>query len=144
METTRHDLPPGWHYDEDTGAIMRDVIHRMGRRCFNWDYCGKGVYMVTMTLADRSKPLFGRLVGESPETAAIELTELGQAVDAHLRRISEFTPEIELLGAQLMPEHLHAVLRVMRRMAKPLGIALRGFKGGASQLFWRSMAKRGL
>ena len=137
METTRHDLPPGWHYDEDTGAIMRDVIHRMGRRCFNWDYCGKGVYMVTMTLADRSKPLFGRLVGESPETAAIELTKLGQAVDAHLRRISEFTPEIELLGAQLMPEHLHAVLRVKRRMAKPLGIALRGFKGGASQLFWR-------
>lgn len=137
METTRHDLPPGWHYDEDTGAIMRDVIHRMGRRCFNWDYCGKGVYMVTMTLADRSKPLFGRLVGESPETAAIELTELGRDVDAHLRRIGEFTPEIELLGAQLMPEHLHAVLRAKRRMAKPLGIALRGFKGGASQLFWR-------
>ena len=137
METTRHDLPPGWHYDEDTGAIMRDVIHRMGRRCFKWDYCGKGVYMVTMTLADRSKPLFGRLVGESAETAAIELSELGQAVDAHLWRIGEFTPEIELLGAQLMPEHLHAVLRVMRQMAKPLGIALRGFKGGASQLFWR-------
>ena len=137
METTRHHLPPGWHYDEDTGAIMRDVIHRMGRRCFRWDYRGRGVYMVTMTLADRSKPLFGRLVGESPETAAIELTELGRAVDAHLRRIGEFTPEIELLGAQLMPEHLHAVLRVKRRMAKPLGIALRGFKGGASQLFWR-------
>lgn len=137
MKPTRHDLPPGWHYDEDTGAIMRDVIHRMGRRCFNWDYCGKGAYLVTMTLADRSKPLFGRLVGESAETAAIELTELGRAIDAHLRRIGEFTPEIELLGAQLMPEHLHAVLRVKRRMAKPLGIALRGFKGGASQLFWR-------
>ena len=137
METTRHDLPPGWHYGEDTGAIMRDVIHRMGRRCFRWDYCGKDIYMVTMTLADRSKPLFGRLVGESAETAAIELTELGRAVDAHLRRISEFTPEIELLGAQLMPEHLHAVLRVLRRMAQPLGLAIRGFKGGASQLFWR-------
>ena len=137
METTRHDLQPGWHYDEDTGAIMRDVIHRMGRRCFRWDYCGKGTYMITMTLTDRSKSLFGRLVGVSAETAAIELSELGRAVDAHLRRISEFTPEIELLGAQLMPEHLHAVLRVKRRMAKPLGFALRGFKGGASQLFWR-------
>ena len=137
METARHDLQLGWHYDEDTGAIMRDVIHRMGRRCFRWDYCGKGTYMITMTLADRSKPLFGRLAGESAETAAIEPSELGRAVDAHLRRIGEFTPEIELLGAQLMPEHLHAVLRVKRRMAKPLGLALRGFKGGASQLFWR-------
>jgi len=137
MKTPKHPLPPGWHYDEDTDAIMRDVIHRMGRRCFRWDYCGKGTYMVTMTLADRSMPLFGRLVGESAETAAIELSELGRAVDSHLRRISKFTPEMELLGAQLMPEHLHAVLRVKKRMAKPLGIALRGFKGGASQLFWR-------
>ena len=137
METKRQDLPSGWHYDEDTGAIMRDVIHRMGRRCFRWDYYGKGAYMITMTLADRSTPLFGRLVGDSAETAHIELSELGRAVDAHLRRISEFTPEIELLGAQLMPEHLHAVLRVKQRMVKPLGIAIRGFKGGASQLFWR-------
>ena len=137
MGTTKFDLPPGWHYDEDTGAILRDVIHRMGRRCLKWDYCGKGVYMITMTLADRSTPLFGRLVGDSAETAAIELSELGRAVDSHLRRISEFTPEIELLGAQFMPEHLHAVLRVTQRMAKPLGIAIRGFKGGASQLFWR-------
>lgn len=24
-------LPPGWHVDEDTGAWVRDVIHRMGR-----------------------------------------------------------------------------------------------------------------
>ena len=133
-------LPPGWHYDEDTGAIMRDVIHRMGRRCFAWDYCCRAAYLVTMTLADRSRPLFGRLVGQSAETAAIELTELGHAIDAHMRRIGDFTPEIEVLGIQLMPEHLHAVLRVKQRMKKPLGIALRGFKGGASQIYWRLCA----
>ena len=118
-------IPPGWHLDEDTGALMRDVIHRMGRRCFRWDYCGTGAYLVTMTLADRSQPLFGRLVGDSAETAAIALSPLGRAIDAHVRRIGEFTPEIEVLAAQLMPEHLHIVLRVKRRMAKPLGIALR-------------------
>ncbi len=126
---------PGWHLDETTGALMRDVIHRMGRRCFRWDYCGTGAYLITMTLADRSRPLFGRLVGNSPETATIELSPLGREIDAHLRRIGEFAPEIEVLAAQLMPEHLHAVLRVKRRMAKPLGIALRGFKGGASQIY---------
>ena len=82
-------LPPGWHYDEDTGAIMRDVIHRMGRRCSAWDYCCRAAYLVTLTLADRSRPLFGRLVGQSAETAAIELTELGHAIDAHMRRIGE-------------------------------------------------------
>ena len=146
-------IPPGWHLDEDTGALMRDVIHRMGRRCFRWDYCGTGAYLVTMTLADRSQPLFGRLIGDSAETAAIALSPLGHAIDAHVRRIGEFTPEIEVLAVQLMPEHLHVVLRVKRRMTKPLGIALRGFKGGASQIYWRlapsaqegaRTAKRGL
>ena len=55
-------LPPGWHVDEKTGHIVRDTIHHMGRRCRNWDYCGRGCYLITITLADRSRPLpSGRL-----------------------------------------------------------------------------------
>ena len=80
-------LPPGWHYDEDTGAIMRDVIHRMGRRCRNWDYHGRGTYLITMVLADRSKPIFGQLTGASPDAAAIALSPLGLAIDALLKTI---------------------------------------------------------
>ncbi len=133
-------LPPGWHRDESTGCLVRDVIHRMGRRAFRWDYCGTGTYLITMTLADRSRPLFGRLVGTGPESARIELSPLGREIDGHLRNIGAFSPEIEALAVQLMPEHLHAVLRVHHRMSKPLGIALRGFKGGASKIYWRSCA----
>lgn len=131
-------LPPGWHRDESTGCLIRDVIHRMGRRAFRWDYFGTGTYLVTMTLADRSRPLFGRLVGTNPESARIDLSPLGREIDAHLRNIGAFSPEIEALAVQLMPEHLHAVLRVHHRMSQPLGIALRGFKGGASKIYWRS------
>ncbi len=50
----------------------------MGRRAFRWDYCGTGTYLITMTLADRSRPLFGRLVGTGPESARIELSPLGR------------------------------------------------------------------
>lgn len=53
--------PPGWRYDEDTGAMVRDVIHRMGRRCRKWNYRGKGVYQITLTLADRASRALGRL-----------------------------------------------------------------------------------
>ena len=133
-------LPPGWHRDESTGCLVRDVIHRMGRRAFRWDYFGTGTYLITMTLADRSRPLFGRLVGTGPESARIELSPLGREIDGHLRNIGAFSPEIEALAVQLMPEHLHAVLRVHHRMSQPLGIALRGFKGGASKIYWRSCA----
>lgn len=55
-------------------------------------------------------------------------------------RLPEFSPEIEVLGVRVMPDHIHWVLRVARRLPpkKPLGIALRGFKGGATKLYWDS------
>ena len=123
--------PPRWCVDPDTGAWMRDTIHSMARRCRNWDYCGIGTYLITMVLNDRSKPLFGWLAEDRQE---IILSELGRAIERHFRRISEFSPEIEVLGVQVMPEHLHGVLRVRRRMAKPLGEHLRGFKIGATKI----------
>lgn len=122
---------PGWHLDPDSGLWMRDTIHSMARRCFNWDYLGKGVYLITIVLNDRSRPILGRLREDQP---MIELTELGRRIDAHFRRIPDFAPEIEVLGLQVMPEHLHGVLRVTRRMKKKLGEQLRGFKIGATKI----------
>ena len=99
----------GWHLDPDSGVWMRAVIHSMARRCRNWDYCGTGTYLITLVLNDRSRPVLGRLDESKP---TIVLSELGRAVEAHFRRIPEFTPEIEVLGVQVMPEHLHGVVRV--------------------------------
>ena len=132
----------GWHFDEEVGAWMRDTVHHMGRRCHNWDYFGRGTYLITLVLADRRQPILGELALPDTGDAAgafIRLSPLGKAIEAHLLRIPEFSPEMELLAHQIMPDHLHLVLRVLRRMSKPLGHALRGFKGGASQLFWKLM-----
>ena len=127
----REQSSPNWHLDPDTGVWMRDVVHSMARRCRNWDYRGTGVYLITIVLNDRSKPILGELKSDSPE---IVLTELGHRVAAHFRRITEFTSEIEVIGVQVMPEHLHGVLRVVRRLKKPLGEYLRGFKIGATKI----------
>lgn len=59
MEENTTAIPAGWHLDEESGCLVRDTIHRMGRRCRNWDYCGTGCYLVTMTLRDRSRPALG-------------------------------------------------------------------------------------
>lgn len=131
MNETSVKQPPRWLCDPETGVWRRAVIHNMLRRCRNWDYCGTGVYLITLVLNDRSHPILGRLDAQEPR---IDLTALGQLIEAHFNRISEFTPEIEVLGVQLMPEHLHGVLRVARRMAKPLGEQLRGFKIGATKI----------
>lgn len=124
-------MPPGWHVDPETGAWMRDTVHRMGRRCRNWDYRDVGTYLITLVLNDRSRPVFGRIAADRPEMI---MSELGRAVERHFLRIPDFTPEIEVRGVQMMPEHLHGVLRVTRRMGKPLGEQLRGFKIGATKI----------
>ena len=134
------------------GALRRETIHRMGRRCRNWDYRCDAVYLITLVLADRSWPILGRLVIDEPKDlvrgrvsatavdpeavkAHVELSELGRLIEEHWRKIGEFTPEIKPLALQLMPEHLHGVLWVRRNMKKPLGDALRGFKSGATKIY---------
>ena len=159
-----------WVRDEN-GALRRETIHRMGRRCRNWDYRCDAVYLITLVLADRSRPILGRLVIDEPKVLArgrssatvgvtattasaavdpetvkahIELSELGRLIEDHWRKIGEFTPEIKPLTLQLMPEHLHGVLWVRRNMKKPLGDALRGFKSGATKIYRAWLAEQGL
>ena len=124
--------PPGWHYDEDTGALMRDVIHRMGRRCRNWDYRGKGVYQITITLDDRRSQAFGRLGHEEKRGAFVELSELGRLVEGVLSELPNQWLGVEVLGVQIMPDHLHVVLAVRGRQRKPLGAIVGSFKSKAT------------
>lgn len=125
-----------------------ETKHRMTRRCGGWDYCSRAIYMITLVQEDRRRPLLGRLVIEDaaapPEAveARVEPSELGAAILAHWQRIGEFTPEIKPLACQLMPDHLHLVLEVTRPMAKPLGIAIGGFKTGCEKIY-RKLALSG-
>ena len=41
--------------------IRQETIHRMTRRREGWDYCAPAAYMITLTLADRSRGWMGRL-----------------------------------------------------------------------------------
>ena len=112
------------------------------RRCRNWDYKGRGIYLITLTLRDRLHPLLGHLVVDDkgsadPATvkAHIEPSALGAAVAAHWGRLGEFVLQIKPLACQLMPEHFHGILFVRESMPKPLGQAIAGFKAGCTKIF---------
>ncbi len=45
------------------------------------------------------------------------------------------TRRYEGWNCQLMPDHLHAILEVTRPMARPLGIAIGGFKTGCEKIY---------
>lgn len=132
MSMSRQEPPTGWHYDEDTGALMRDVIHRMGRRCRNWDYCGRGTYLLTLTLADRASCALGRLGLNAQRGAIIELSAVGRLVEAMMAELPRQWPGVAVQGLQVMPDHLHVVIAVRARQRKPLGAIVGSFKSKAT------------
>ena len=139
------------------GEWRCETVHRMGRRCNGWDYSGRCIYEITLELADRATRALGRLEvrvadagrgawgdvdarrgvgGLTPESveARVARTPLGEAILTHFLRMGEFTPEIRPLFCEVMPDHLHLIVEVTRRMARPLGNAIGGFKTGCEKI----------
>ncbi len=116
----------------------------MQRRCVDYDYTRRRMYMITMVTEGR-KPLFGKVVGHSEavepsaEVPHIELSPLGEAVEQIWQTIGVHHPEVQVLALQMMPDHLHAVLFVKDRMEKPLGKVLLGVKQACNQVFRQMM-----
>ena len=50
---------------EYKSGVRQPVKHHMGRRCFNWDYTSRCIYMITITLADRSQPILEASVAQA-------------------------------------------------------------------------------
>jgi len=147
------------------GEWRYETVHHMGRRCLTWDYRQRAYYEITLTLEDRASQALGRLEvrGRTPRGARAgqaavsawvsveaakgpgltpELIEarvvrsvLGEAIFAHFRRIGEFTPEMRPVYCEIMPDHLHFIVEVLREMARPLGNAIGGFKTGCEKIF---------
>ncbi len=65
--------------------------------------------------------------------AHVELSAAGEAVMKEWRLIASHHPEIKPLLSQIMPDHAHFIIQVVRPMAKPLGNAIGGFKTGSSK-----------
>ncbi len=89
---------------------------------------GVGLYHIILTIPDR-RPLLGTLVvpERDPSKARVSRTALGNALVNCLLGIPRYHPEVQVLHFCLMPDHLHAVLFVRRRMAKGIGMLVRGF-----------------
>ena len=121
-------------------AASAEQSKKMLQRCWGWGYKSPCIYQITIALADRRSEALGRLVidsdGEGDPVqveAHVELTAAGRAVEAEWRRMGELTPAIKPLELQIMPDHIHGILRVKEMLARPLGQILAGFKTGSSK-----------
>ena len=116
---------------EYNSAVRQEVRHHMGRRCFNWDYSSRCIYMITIVLADRSRPVLGQLVGEGEEWR-VEPSEIGQIVEQCWREIPQQWPGVEVIESQLMPDHFHGIIFVKEQQKKKLGNIIGSFKSKSS------------
>lgn len=117
----------------------------MKRRDDYNDYRGRRMYMITIEVEDR-RPLFGVLRGDvnvkehGPQAPHIELSPLGQAVSQEWMGIPRYYPQIEVMGLQMMPDHLHGILFVHESLPVHLSQVITGFKTGCNRIL-RTMLK---
>ena len=93
------------------------------------------VYHITLTVPSR-EPLLGRLIipDGDPSQARVERTALGNAVIDELYVMCQHYPAIRIFQFCLMPDHLHAVIRVTRVMDTSIRSVIRGYWQGVKKL----------
>ena len=96
---------------------------------------GVCTYHITLTVPSR-QPLLGRLVipDNDPSLARVERTALGNAVVDELYVMCKHYPAIRIFQFCLMPDHLHAVIRVTKVMDTSIRSVIRGYWQGVKRL----------
>lgn len=106
----------------------------------------EGYFFVTLDVHDRL-PILGSITGRYlPNTkqvldADVRLSALGEAVMRCWMDIPSFHPQVQLLDAQVMPEHFHGLLH-LRKDGIPskkhlhLGNIINGFMVGCTHAYW--------
>ena len=112
-----------------------DLRPSMKRRRVGHDYRERCIYMITLVVKEH-RPLLGTLAGDGEtQPAILQPTPLGQAVIHSLASIPQFYPEIDIWTHQLMPDHLHAIIFVKRRIPVHLGTVINGFKVACNRIY---------
>ena len=97
------------------------------------DYHEKCIYLITVTVKDR-KPLFGTVTGDATK-AWIRLSQEWKDVWREIESLPKRYPQMRVLQHQNMPDHVHLVLYVTKRLPEglPLGNIRASWKAACSK-----------
>lgn len=131
-----------WEKYQNNQQWAGDLKPSMKRRRVGHDYQGRCIYMITLVVKGR-QPLLCSVTGNGEnEPITVTPTRLGQSVTQSLLDIPRFYPDIEVWTHQLMPDHLHAIIFVKKRIHVHLGKVINGFKAGCNRAY-RELVKNG-
>ncbi len=129
--------------------------HNMTRRAAAHDYSRPGTYHITLHVAEGWGSILGTVTGDpraadgSPEAPRVELSSAGQMVEHELlTAIHTRYPMVDVQDHVVMPDHLHALVRVTAPLVNKagrsthLGQVIAGFKYGCTLKYWALLANR--
>lgn len=125
----------GWRYETE---------HSMTRRMQDHDYQSRCIYMLTLALADRTRPLLGRLGTDAQGQPVLIPSALGEAVVREWYALETEYPQLSIMRIQLMEEHLHVVVFVRERLPKQLGKLVGIVKNASNKHYWQALTAQGL
>lgn len=105
-------------------------IYRAGFK----DYSRPGKYMITLTAKEGFRGPFCHITGDIDRQQVI-LTDLGQAIQNHIRDLAFYNPFIQLRRLVIMPDHVHFLLQVTRDLVRDLGSEIAVVKCRCSQSY---------
>lgn len=122
----------------------------MDRRSAHKNYVLPGIYHITVKAAEALRFPFGKVVGNinkpegDPEAPRVALSLVGQMVEQELlHSIAAYYPMVEVQDYVIMPEHLHFIVVVKRKIVNRqgreahLGQVIAGFKLGCNHRWWK-------
>ena len=120
------------------------IQHNRLRRKNGHDYAAPGIYLITVTTANRQR-ILGELTGASPDEASIIPTALGEYIIAAFRKMAAIVTEktgsrIQVYQYQLMPDHFHGIIRIHDALPEGwhLSRMIGAWKGDCSREYWRA------
>lgn len=121
----------------------------MDRRSEYKNYMLPGIYHITVKAADALRLPFGKVVGDinkpdgDPDAPRVALSPVGQMVEQELlHSIAAHYPMVEVQDYVIMPEHMHFIVAVKRKIVNSLGReahlgqVIAGFKKGCNRRYW--------
>lgn len=122
----------------------------MDRRSSWKNYELPGIYHITVKAAEALRTPFGKVVGDidkpdgDADAPRVALSPVGEMVKAELlHSISAHYPMVEVQDHVIMPEHMHFIVKVTRKIVNSegrsahLGMVIAGYKLGCNHRWWK-------
>lgn len=115
----------------------QDFRHHFKRRKRGHNYKAPGKYHITITKASSAPPFCQlKIVELKPDGVSVDLSPLGQIIDNEILNFSNHHPDIIVHEHIVMPDHIHMLIEVLKKLDKPLGNSIGGLITGISNI-WR-------